>query len=93
MVADLQQKFPFTFHGDSVFINHEAVFDSTLSLEQIIDSPYIAQGLLWWTAPFSIKAMPILFPAETSWELVRGKDVVTSGTWDIQDENLVVEIH
>jgi len=92
VVADLQEKFPFRFTGDSILIHGEAIFDSTLAMEQIIESPYIAQGLLWWNAPFSTKAVPSLFPAETSWELVRGKDVVSSGTWDIQDENLVVNI-
>jgi hypothetical protein len=92
VVAEQQMKFPMAFRGDSVLVAAESIFDSTLSLIQIIDNPYIAQGLMVWIAPLSDIAKPELLPLDHSWVLVRGKEEISSGTWDVNDEESVVEI-
>jgi hypothetical protein len=92
VVADLEKKFPLGFHGDSVAVKGETIFDSTLALMQCIDNPYIAQGILCWVAPFTTAAQPELLPIDHSWAILRGKDEIASGNWEVKDEDLVVEI-
>ena len=92
VVADLEKKFPLGFHGDSAFVKGEAILDSTLALLQCIDNPYIAQGILCWVAPLTTAAQPELLPIDHSWALLRGKDEIASGNWEVKDEDLVVEI-
>ncbi len=78
--------------GDSALSAGEAIFDSTLALLQCIESPYIAHGFLAWIAPLSELATPSLLPYDASWTLVRGKDEIGSGTWEVRDEENFVEI-
>ena len=92
IVEDLQNIFPIGFRGDSVVVNGEVIYDSTFALLQVIESPYITQGLLCWIAPLSERARPELLPYDVSWTLVRGKDEITSGIWEVEDVDLVVEI-
>jgi len=92
VVADLETKFPLGFHGDSVSVKGESIYDSTLTLMQCIDNPYIAQGILCWVAPFTTAAQPELLPIDHSWAILRGKDEIASGNWDVKDEDLEVQI-
>ncbi len=91
-VADLHEKFPIHFQGNGIVVKGETLSDSTLSLIQIIESPYTSNGTFCWVAPFSERAEPELLPFDASWVLARGKDEITSGTWEVKDEDLVVEI-
>jgi len=45
-----------------------------------------------WVAPLSPKAEPELMPYDHSWILVRGKEEIISGTWEVKDEEVVVEV-
>lgn len=92
VVADLQKKFPLNFQGDSVNIKGGILFDSTLTLIEAIESPYTAQGIICWVAPLSERAQSELLPYDASWTLVRGKDEISSGTWEVKDEDVIVEI-
>jgi len=92
IVADMQGKFPLSFHGDSIVVKGETVYDSTLALIQCIESPYVSQGSIVWIAPLSQHAFPELNPYEWSWTVVRGKEEITSGMWDVHDEDLEVEV-
>lgn len=92
VVEDLQGRFPLRFHRDSLVIHNETIFDSTLTLMQAIENPFIPQGIMCWIAPLSRKAEPDLLPYNHSWVLVRGKDEIASGSWEVRDEDLVVEI-
>lgn len=92
VAADLEKKFPYNFRGDSVEINREIISDSTLTLIQVIDNPFYANGTMTWIAPFSEKSAPELLPYDASWILLKGKEEISSGTWDVKDEDLVVEI-
>ncbi|HZY10522.1 MAG TPA: M1 family aminopeptidase, partial [Bacteroidota bacterium] len=98
VAADLQEKFPISFRSDSVLIPQglslkgEVIFDSTLTLMQAIENPFIPQGLLYWIAPLSNRAESDLLPFDHSWVLVRGKDEIASGVWEMRDEDVVVEI-
>jgi len=90
--ADLEKWFSIGFRGDSIYTGKESVFDSTLSLLQIIGNPFSEDGLLSWIVPLSEKAEPSLLPYESSWSIVRGKKEVYSGIWEVKDEDLEVEI-
>jgi hypothetical protein len=92
VAADLEKKFPVAFHGDSVMIKGKAVFDSTLTLIQAIESPYINQGIICWIAPLSDQSQSELLPYDSSWTLVRGKDEISSGIWEVNDEDLEVDV-
>jgi hypothetical protein len=92
VVADLNAKFPLHLDGSSITINGEKLTDSTLALVQMIESPYTSNGTFCWIDPFSEHAQPDLLPMDVSWAIVRGKDEITSGTWVVKDEDLVVEI-
>lgn len=92
LAAEYEKKFPFGFRGDSIVVNQQSLFDSTLTLIQVIESPFIPDGLLCWIAPSSKIAKPKLLPYEVSWILLRENDEVISGTWEVRDTDLVVEI-
>jgi hypothetical protein len=92
VVADLAAKFPMHVRGDSVTAKGETLSDSALTLIQIIENPYIASGTICWVAPLSDRAEPELLPYDASWTLVRGKDEISSGVWEVKDEDLMVEI-
>lgn len=92
VVANLESKFPYHFKGDSVTIGNQTIFDSTLALLQCIESPYLSHGLLVWVAPLSTRAQPQLLPFESSWSLLRGKEEISSGSWQEHDEDLSVTI-
>jgi hypothetical protein len=106
-VAELAAKFPIGFQGDSIDIparfrvagvtdtgifRHETIFDSTLTLLQCIESPYLNGGFLVWIAPLSVLAKPALSPYDASWVIARGKNELGSGIWEVRDEERVVEI-
>lgn len=93
VVAEYETRFPYGFHNDSLVVGKEMLFDSTLTLIQAIDSPFITNGLLCWIAPVTEKAQPKLLPYDASWILLRDDDEVSSGTWEVRDEDVVVEIH
>lgn len=92
IVADLVEKFPLQFKGDSVRLEGGTLFDSTLTLIQAIESPYHPQGSIVWLAPLSPKAQPELLPYDASWTIVRGKEEISSGVWQVEDTDLVVKI-
>jgi hypothetical protein len=92
VAADFEKKFPYSFRGDSIIVNREAIFDSTLALLQCIENPHIAQGFVAWVAPLSERAQPQLLPFDASWAIVKGKEIISSGTWTVKDEDLEVEI-
>ncbi len=92
VVADMQAKYPYQLHGDTAVINGEAISDSSLTLIQMIENPYIASGLMCWVAPLSIKAEPELIPYDHSWTLIRKKEEISSGVWEMKDDDVVVEI-
>ncbi|MFI5252651.1 MAG: M1 family aminopeptidase [Bacteroidota bacterium] len=91
-VAEMLDKFPLQFRNDSVVVNKEAIYDTSLTLVQMIDNPFQNNGSLCWIAPLSDKAKPELLPYDASWLLLRGKEEISSGTWDVNDEDLSVEI-
>jgi hypothetical protein len=106
-VAELVEKFPIGFRGDSIDIperfrapgvkdtgifRHETLFDSTLTLLQCIENPYLNRGFLVWIAPLSVLSKPALFPYDASWVIARGKNEIGSGIWEVKDEERVVEI-
>ncbi|HEY6191331.1 MAG TPA: M1 family aminopeptidase [Bacteroidota bacterium] len=106
-VAELASKFPIGFRGDSVEIpggfrgpgaqdtglfRSGTIFDSTLTLLQCIESPYLNRGVLVWVAPLSVLAKPALSPYEHSWVIARGKNEIGSGIWEVKDGERVVEI-
>ena len=92
VVADLEKKFPYHTVGDSVVIGRQTIFDSTLTLLQCIESPYITHGILVWVAPLTPLAKPELLPSESSWSVLRGKEVISSGSWPEHDEDQSVTI-
>ena len=92
VVADLLEKFPIQFNGDSIRLEAGAIFDSSLALIQSIESPYNAQGSIIWVAPLTPKAEPQLLPYDASWTIVRGKEEISSGVWQVEDADLVVKI-
>lgn len=92
IAGNLEGKFPIRFNGDSVIIEKEPLFDSSLTLTQIIENPFVAQGLLCWIAPLSARARPSLQPLDDSWVLTRDHEKIASGTWEVTDPDLVVGI-
>lgn len=92
VASDLSGKFPYGFKGDSVFISSKPLYDSSLTFSQIVENPFVPQGLLCWIAPLSPAAKADLLPFDASWILLRGKDEIGSGTWDVRDEDVVVEV-
>ncbi|MGA2623453.1 MAG: M1 family aminopeptidase [Bacteroidota bacterium] len=92
IAANLAGKFPIRFNGDSVIIEKEPLFDSSLTLTQIIENPFVAQGLLCWIAPLSARARPLLQPLDDSWVLTRDQEKIASGTWEVRDPDLVFGI-
>lgn len=92
IAAEQQTKFPLGFINDSLMIKGELLYDSLLALIQIIDNPFVAQGMMIWVAPLSEKSVPELFPYDASWILLRGKEEIASGAWEVKDEDLVIDI-
>jgi len=92
IAGDYEKKFPYGFQGDSVVVNGEVVFDSTLALLQCVENPHITQGFIAWIAPLSERAQPQLLPFDASWAIVKGKEMISSGTWTVKDEDLEAEI-
>ncbi|MBI5020025.1 MAG: hypothetical protein HZB59_01175 [Ignavibacteriales bacterium] len=92
VTAEIDDKFIHRFRNDSLVINNELFFDSSTALIEAIDNPYFANGLMIRIVPFSEKAKPELMPYDYSWIIVRGRDKIVSGVWDVKDEDLVVEL-
>ncbi|MDI6765413.1 MAG: M1 family aminopeptidase [Bacteroidota bacterium] len=92
IAAEQKTKFPLGFINDSIMVKGEMLYDSSLALIQIIDNPFAAQGMMIWIAPLSENSVPELFPYDASWILLKGKEEISSGTWEVKDEDLVVEI-
>lgn len=92
VVADEQKRFPYGFRGDTLLVGGESLTDSSLALLQIIDNPFQPGGFICWVAPGSEHARSELLPYDCSWVLLRAKEVVSSGTWEVKDEDLVVEL-
>ncbi len=92
VVKDLETKFPHRVSNDSLIVNGEAIFDSSLTLIQAIESPYSSLGLIFWVAPLSPRAKPELLPFDASWVVLRGTKEISSGTWEVEDEDLIVGI-
>lgn len=88
---DLHDQFPYSA-TDSIRVAGEAVFDSSLALMQIIENPYNAQGLMIWVAPLTAKANPVLLPYDHSWVIARGKEEISSGKWQMEDKDGIVEV-
>lgn len=92
VAAAAAPKFPNGFRGDSVRVGNSVLYDTSLALLQSIDNPYFENGLMCWVAPLSEKAAPQLLPFDVSWALVRGTELISSGTWDVVDENMRVKV-
>jgi hypothetical protein len=92
VAAEIEDKFIHKFRNDSLIINDELFFDGSSALIEAIDNPYFANGLIIRIVPFSEKAKPELMPYNYSWIIVRGRDKIASGVWDVKEEDLVVEI-
>jgi hypothetical protein len=92
VALDLAGKFPVRCDGDSVTLEGETLRDSTLALIQAVENPFRTSGLLAWVAPLSAAARPELAPYDFSWVLLRGRDPVAHGVWEVRDEDLVVDI-
>ena len=90
--ADQQNRFPIKFRGDSVQVKDGAIFDSTLTLVELIENPYMAHGLICWIAPLSPKAQPMLKFLDASWAMMRGDEEISSGTWMVKDEDSIVDL-
>jgi hypothetical protein len=86
--AELLANFPMQIRNDSVVVRNEAVYDTSLTLIQMIDNPFFPNGSLCWITPLSEKANPELLPFNSSWILLRNKEEISSGTWDVKDEDL-----
>jgi hypothetical protein len=91
-LAQFIPKFPKKMTNDSIATNEGALYDSTLCLTQSIENPYHAHGIATWIAPLSPKARPRLHPTDASWVIARGADEISSGTWEVSDDALVVPI-
>jgi hypothetical protein len=89
---DQAKRFGEGFRNDSLVIGGEAVYDSSLALIQIIDNPYYANSTIVWVAPLTPKAAPVLLPFDESWVVLRGAEIISSGTWEVTDEDLNVTI-
>lgn len=92
VVSEHIRRFPIGFRGDSVLVSGAALYDSSISVVQVIENPFRAQGLMCWIAPLSAKAEAQWMFVDASWALMRGKDNITSGTWEIMDEDRVVTL-
>ncbi len=92
VVNNLESHFPMHIRHDSVMVGGEGLSDSSLTLIQAIENTYTPGGMMVWVAPLSRKAHPSLLPYESSWILLREKEEIASGTWDVRDEDLSVEI-
>ena len=92
IVSEVQEKFPYRFRGDSLIIESETVTDSSLSCIQVIDNPFIQHGLLVWIAPLGAPVTSRLLPYDASWLLVKGKDVIAKGVWEVRDEDQRIDI-
>ncbi len=91
--AQLQGKFPMgVAPTGSISVGGETLTDSSLALIQIITNPFIPQGLIARIEPLSTLSQPELIPFDVSWTLVRGKDEISSGTWNVKDDDSVVDI-
>jgi len=91
-VGRLLDKFPFRVSGDSVTAGGETVADSSLTLVQAIENPYLADGMIVWIAPAGARSNPELLPYEASWTVLRGREEILSGTWEETDPDLVVPV-
>jgi hypothetical protein len=91
-VQPLLSKYPYRISGDSIIAGIESVADSTLTLIQAIENPYAPQGMMIWIAPLSPLSDPALLPYESSWSVVRRREEISSGTWEVADPDLRVDI-
>lgn len=92
LVESNQSKFPFKFQGDSLIINGEEISDNSLTFIQVIDNPYLENGLLVWIAPFGFDVPAKLLPYDASWILLKGKEEIAKGIWEVYDEDIVFEM-
>ncbi len=92
VIRTLPAPFPMAVAGDSIVVNGEIIRDPTLGLIQAIGNPWRDEGVLIWVRPFSERARPELGPYDHSWVLLRGRDEVSSGTWNAVDESMEVEV-
>jgi hypothetical protein len=102
VVLELAGKFRAAFRGDSIAIPKgpgdtsriagETLYDSTLALVQCIENPYLPRGILTWIAPLSGAANPSVLPMDASWAVMRGKESIGSGVWEVQDDETSVEL-
>jgi hypothetical protein len=90
--GEFQEKFPMKIRNDSVIVGTETIYDTSLTLLQMIENPFSPNGSLCWIAPLSEKANPELLPFDASWILLRNKEEISSGTWDVKDEDLEIQI-
>lgn len=88
---DILNKFPIRVVDDVVTIEGKYYTDS-LAVIQIIENPFLDQGLMCWIAPLTNRSFPHLLPHDASFVVVQKKEVVEKGTWEIKDEDLEVEI-
>lgn len=91
VVRDAEGKFPMQLRHDSVLAENQILGGRTLALLQAIENPFLPQAVLCWIAPLSERAHPDLLPYDSSWILLNGSDVISSGTWDLQDDDHHVE--
>lgn len=87
-LASLPEPFPIAPDGGAVTLDGETLRDSSLALVQAVGSPWIEDGLLVWVLPLSASARPELRPYDHSWALLRGREVIHSGTWAVTDDRL-----
>lgn len=90
VVTEHHARFPMRFSGDSVVVNGEALFDSTLSVMQAIENPFFPNGIWCWVARLSPGVERQLQPYDASWVLTRGLEVISKGTWKVVDPDLEV---
>jgi hypothetical protein len=92
ITAEVQEKFPYRFAGGSFLIDNEIITDSSLSYIEVIDNPFIQNGLIVWISHPAVKTSARLLPYDASWVVLRGKDEIEKGVWEVNDENLRVVI-
>lgn len=92
IALEIQEKFPYRFDGESLIVKNQIITDSSLSFLQVIDNPYIQHGLFVWISHLSIKSKSKLLPYDASWILLNGKYEIEKGVWEVDDENLRIDI-
>lgn len=92
LLADVTDKFILKFSNDSLVLGNEPFYDSSAALIEAIDNPFFPNGLIVRIMPFSRNAAPELLPHDYSWIVTRGRDRISSGVNEVEDEDLVVKI-